>query len=184
MQRQDEEAIEPDSPPKRKGRSGDRILMLVGFGLATTAAFFPWYVFFNQESFGVNPMAWRDTRDLPDTAGRSLVAVSPLAIPDEADGAPSQGAFDPITTATVSSGGTEPTAAKPASATPVEQTFPGRPRYHLLHVANGRALIEDTSGMYIVRVGSVLPDNSRLATMEKRDGKWVIVTSTGEVISN
>jgi hypothetical protein len=38
--------------------------------------------------------------------------------------------------------------------------------------------------MYIVRVGSVLPDNSRLATMEKRDGKWVIVTSTGEVISD
>jgi hypothetical protein len=51
-----------------------------------------------------------------------------------------------------------------------------------LHVANGRALIEDKSGMYIVRIGSVLPDNSRLATLEKRDGQWVIITSNGEVI--
>jgi hypothetical protein len=37
--------------------------------------------------------------------------------------------------------------------------------------------------MYIVRIGSVLPDNSRLATLEQRDGSWVIVTSNGEVIS-
>ncbi len=50
-----------------------------------------------------------------------------------------------------------------------------------MHVANGRALIEDAGGMYIVRVGSVLPDNSRLATLEQRDGKWVIVTSNGDV---
>jgi hypothetical protein len=55
-----------------------------------------------------------------------------------------------------------------------DQSFPGKPRYRLLHVANGRALIEDKSGMYIVRIGSVLPDNSRLATLEQRDGSWVI----------
>ena len=48
----------------------------------------------------------------------------------------------------------------------------------------GRALIEDDTGMYVVRVGSVLPDNSRLASIEQRDGKWIIVTSTGEVYGN
>jgi hypothetical protein len=48
-------------------------------------------------------------------------------------------------------------------------------------VSNGRALIEDPSGMYVVRVGSILPDESRLATIEQRDGKWVIVTSNGDV---
>jgi len=42
-------------------------------------------------------------------------------------------------------------------------------------------LIEDTSGMYVVRVGSILPDESRLATLEERDGKWVIITSKGDV---
>ncbi|MCY1236621.1 hypothetical protein D9M72_492860 [compost metagenome] len=50
-----------------------------------------------------------------------------------------------------------------------------------MHVANGRALIEDASGMYIVRIGSVLPDNTRLATLEQRDGHWVMITSSGEV---
>jgi hypothetical protein len=48
------------------------------------------------------------------------------------------------------------------------KAFPGKPRYRLLHVANGRALIEDKSGMYIVRIGSVLagqlpPRNARTA---------------------
>ncbi|MNT02685.1 hypothetical protein D3C72_1371910 [compost metagenome] len=50
-----------------------------------------------------------------------------------------------------------------------------------MHVANGRALIEDTTGMYIVRIGSILPDNSRLATLEERDGRWVMITSSGDV---
>ncbi len=50
-----------------------------------------------------------------------------------------------------------------------------------MHVANGRALIEDKTGMYIVRVGAVLPDNSRLATLEERDGQWVLITSKGQV---
>ena len=47
-----------------------------------------------------------------------------------------------------------------------EQPFPATSGFRLLHVANGRALIEDCSGMYIVRIGSILPDNSRLATLE------------------
>jgi hypothetical protein len=38
--------------------------------------------------------------------------------------------------------------------------------------------------MYLVRVGSILPDNSRVATLEQRDGKWVIVTSAGDVVQN
>ncbi|MBU2486780.1 MAG: flagellar protein, partial [Alphaproteobacteria bacterium] len=78
--------------------------------------------------------------------------------------------------------GSESTGAPALTAIDPDKSFPGKPRYKLLHVANGRALIEDKSGMYIVRIGSVLPDNSRLATLEKRDGQWVIITSNGEVI--
>lgn len=163
-------------------RTGDRVLAASGFLLATAAAFFPWYVFFNQDSFGIAPMGYTDTRDLPETRGRSLVSVSPLAIPDEKDGTAEPSAFDPITTATVSGLGEEMKGAPPLANVDPNSTFPGKPRYKLLHVANGRALIEDKSGMYIVRIGSVLPDNSRLATLEKRDGQWVIVTSNGEVI--
>jgi hypothetical protein len=163
-------------------RTGDRVLAISGFLLATAAAFFPWYVFFNQDSFGIAPMGYTETRDLPEIRGRSMVSVSPLAIPDEKDGSAEPSAFDPITTATVSGLGDELKGAPPVSVVDPSSSFPGKPRYKLLHVANGRALIEDKSGMYIVRIGSVLPDNSRLATLEKRDGQWVIVTSNGEVI--
>lgn len=166
----------------KPGRTGDRLFALTGFLLATAAAFFPWYVFFNQESFGIAPMGYTDTRDLPEIPGRAVVTVSPLAIPDEKDGAAPASAFDPIITATVPEpGGPSGGASAPLGDNP-SQSFPGKPQYRLLHVANGRALIEDKSGMYIVRIGSVLPDNSRLATLEERDGKWVIVTSNGEII--
>lgn len=180
------EAVESEEEaPVRKASprgSGDRLVAVAGFMLATAAAFFPWYVFFNQESFGIAPMGYTETRDLPEIGGRSFVNVSPLAIPDEKDGSAEPSAFDPITTATVSSLGDEPNGAGPAATVDPNRSFPGKPRYKLLHVANGRALIEDTSGMYIVRIGSVLPDNSRLATLEKREGQWVIITSNGEVI--
>ena len=176
---------EEDEAPVRKAsprRNGDRLVAVAGFMLATAAAFFPWYVFFNQESFGIAPMGYTETRDLPEIGGGSFVNVSPLAIPDEKDGAAEPSAFDPITTATVSSLGDEANGAGPLASVDPNRSFPGKPRYKLLHVANGRALIEDPSGMYIVRIGSVLPDNSRLATLEKRDGQWVIITSNGEVI--
>ena len=163
-------------------RSGDRVLAVAGFMLATAAAFFPWYVFFNQEDFGIAPMGYTETRDLPETGGRSFVNVSPLAIPDENDGSGQPSPFDPIITATVSGEGEVTPGAPALTSVDPDKSFPGKPRYKLLHVANGRALIEDKSGMYIVRIGSVLPDNSRLATLEKRDGQWVIITSNGEVI--
>ena len=173
---------EVTGPAPARKVSGDRLFTVLGFMLATAAAFFPWYVFFNQESFGIAPMGYADSRDLPETPGRSVVSVSPLAIPDENDGLAPGSAFDPIVTATVPGPGEETAAALSATSEDPAQSFPGKPHYRLLHVANGRALIEDRSGMYIVRIGSVLPDNSRLASLEERDGKWVIVTSNGEVI--
>ena len=87
---------------------------------------------------------------------------------------------DPLTTATVSNAGGEDDKGPPAD----QQPFPGKSPFHLLHIVNGRALIEDDTGMYVVRVGSVLPDNSRLASIEQRDGKWVIVTSAGDIYGN
>jgi len=177
-----EDDVEDDAPAPVRKHSGDRLFAVAGFMLATAAAFFPWYVFFNQESFGIAPMGYTDTRDLPEIDGRTVVTVSPLAIPDEKDGSSPASAFDPITTATVPNPGDSARSADSAPNEEINQSFPGKPRYRLLHVANGRALIEDKSGMYIVRIGSVLPDNSRLATLEEREGNWVIITSNGEVI--
>ncbi|MFN7010740.1 MAG: flagellar protein [Allorhizobium sp.] len=185
----DFDADEPVAPPKparqrRRVSTTDRVLGLTGVALACAAAFFPWYVFFNEEKFGIRVADWGRTRDLPEGPGRNVFSVSPLAMvdkDDEGSGESSGTTVDPLVTATVSKLGAE----KPASDDmPQAQPFPGRSGFRLLHVANGRALIEDNSGMYMVRVGSILPDNSRVATLEQRDGKWVIVTSTGEVYQN
>ena len=84
--------------------------------------------------------------------------------------------LDNLTTATVGNEG-----KKKHRDIPEAQPFPGRSDFKLLHVANGRALIEDQGGMYMVKVGSILPDESRVATLEQRSGKWVIVTSNGKI---
>jgi hypothetical protein len=181
-------AVELDEPAKperrkktRKGILGDRIVMGSGILLAAASAFFPWYVFFNEDQFGIRTVPLDRTRDLPEGPPRAVFSVSPLALVDNDDEhtpGPAPDPLDDLTTATVSSIGKETKDADPGQ---LEQPFPGKNTFRLMHVANGRALIEDGSGMYMVRVGSILPDNSRLATIEQREGRWVIVTSNGEI---
>ena len=134
-------------------RRGDRMLTASGILLAAVSALFPWYVFLNQEKFGIRTTSFEHMRDLPPTAPRNVMSVSPLAMIDSTEDEP---VLPP-------------------------QPFPGKSGFRLLHVSNGRALIEDRSGMYMVRIGSILPDNSKLATIEQRDGRWVIITSSGQV---
>lgn len=174
-----DKAVPPLRRPGQEGRSlADRLLVTAGIGLAATAAFFPWYVFLNPQEFSVPPLWQDDRRDLPETPAREVVSVSPAAMIDDDDAAPRR-ELDPVKTATVPNLGREGRSGTPEN--PLEQPLPAPSGFRLMHVANGRALIEDASGMYIVRVGSILPDNSRLATLEQRDGEWVIVTSNGEV---
>lgn len=164
---------------KRESRIGDKALIATGLVLAAASAFFPWYVFFNSDKFGIRTEEFGRTRDLPPGVGRPVVSVSPLAMTDSSkdDWPKPMDLFDNITTATTSSLGEE----RNNGLTAEQQPFPGKGNFRLLHVANGRALIEDGSGMYMVRIGSTLPDNSKLASLEQREGKWVIITSTGQV---
>ena len=165
---------------KKPSRLMDRSLTVAGIALAGAAAFFPWYVFFNEDKFGIHVAAIDHTRDLPEVAPHNVMSVSPLAMTDrDGDAKKPELEFDPLVTATVPKQSDEKPAAK--EETTEEQPFPAKAGFRLLHVANGRALIEDASGMYMVRVGSILPDKSRLAVLQQREGKWVIVTSTGAV---
>lgn len=43
-------------------------------------------------------------------------------------------------------------------------------------------MIEDDTGLWIVQRGSVLPDSSTVSSIEQRNGKWVMLTSTNQVI--
>ena len=45
-----------------------------------------------------------------------------------------------------------------------------------------RAMIEDADGLWVVKVGSPLPNDSRVAAIEQRNGNWVLVTSAKDVI--
>lgn len=173
--------LEPKARTRWYGRllDADRMIVSGGFVLAGFAAFFPWYVFLHQDEFGVRPMQSMEGVDAMDWPGTGLFAASPLAIAGEGEGggAPE---FDPLQTATTPASPQEIAAGEEED--PLGQPFPVRP-FALVHVANGRALIEDQSGMYIVRIGSVLPDNSRVERLEKRGDEWVIITSEGDVIA-
>ncbi|SIQ56128.1 hypothetical protein SAMN05880582_102140 [Rhizobium sp. RU20A] len=179
----DADEIVPQRKRREKTPTIDKVLGVTGVALAAFGTFFPWYAFFNQDKFHL-PTLWQgDVRDLPEQPGPAVVTVSPLAMPDAGDGARQatrQAAIDQITTATVpgiNDDGTRPGEGEAG----LDQPFPASNAFRLMHVANGRALIEDKTGMYIVRVGAVLPDNSRLATLEEREGQWVLITSKGQV---
>lgn len=166
-------------PEESASKLGDKLLVATGIAMAAASAFFPWYVFLNADKFGVRTEQLGRTRDLPPGVARSIVTVSPLAMTDSSkeDWPKPADPLDALTTATTSSLGDR----RDGSPFREEQPFPGKSNFRLLHVANGRALIEDSSGMYMVRIGSILPDNSKLATLEQRSGRWVIITSTGAV---
>lgn len=171
---------------ERMDRS-EMALSATGIGLAAFAAFFPWYVFFHHEQFAArhDGLAQNMVRDLPVGPPKPVYSVSPSASIN-ANGTPAGMAMalpkdlDNLRTGTITE------QDKPAAGegnSDLNQPLPGRSNaFKLLHVSGGKALIEDEGGMYIVGVGSALPDNSSIKSIEQRDGNWVIVTSSGNVV--
>lgn len=180
----DFDADEPVEPPRKSGAKPfwtvDRIIGWSGAALAMTAAFFPWYVFFNEDQFGIRVAVQELSRDLPEWAGRAIVTPSPAAIVDrdEKSGDPLGG--EKIITGSIPDIGKD--LGDDGGSSPLDQAFPGDAmKFKVLHVANGRAMIEDKGGVYLVQPGSILPDASKVAALEQREGKWVVVTDKGTV---
>ena len=162
-------------------RSGDIIVAGIGISLGLVCAFFPWYVFFNQEKFGIRAVQFSGgsvSQTLPDNLtyqptlvgqGFSLEDVPLLEL-------------DRIATGAVPDASDPSVGEVPLS----EQPFPGEdipvPEYRVVHVANGRAMIEDEEGLYVVQAGSLLPDNSRVSAIEQRQDGWVVITSDDKVV--
>lgn len=179
MTMQDSETAGPKArltKPKKKASRSDRMITITGLLLAGASALFPWYVFLHPDKFGFKSGAVDDrSRDLSKLAARNVFAGS------EASAVANEGANgvvvpDALTTATVP----DPATTAVESKAPETQPLPSKAGFRLLHVSNGRALIEDKSGMYLVRIGSILPDKTKLARIEQQNGKWAIVTSTGD----
>ncbi|MDB5601106.1 MAG: hypothetical protein JWN71_3150 [Xanthobacteraceae bacterium] len=53
----------------------------------------------------------------------------------------------------------------------------------LRDISDGRALVESRYGMYEVSPGGNLPGLGRVATIKRQDGRWVVVTPKGVIVS-
>ncbi|MCR4268348.1 hypothetical protein [Nitratireductor sp. ZSWI3] len=152
--------------------SGDWVIMIGGIGLATVCALFPWYIFFNQDEFGVRPLTFEGRPATGGSPGMRLPELVGMRIPQRIIEFPE---LDYGATGTV---GSEPAKALE------DQPYPGDFRsFRLVDAANGRAMIEDEDGYWIVQRGSWLPDGSRVARIQRRQGTWEIVTTRDAVIA-
>lgn len=155
---------------------GDVIVAALGVTLAVVCAVFPWYIFFNQEKFGVREFVFSGNGQMSRSAPSGHVAA-PVGKPFASAEVPKM-ELDFFPTATLPSA-RDARRAVPAS----EQPFPSdRVEFRLIHVANGRAMIEDADGLWVVQRGSRLPDASVVAAIEQRGGRWVIVTTHDKVV--
>ena len=165
------------SAARRRYSRADIMLFASGIALSAVCAFFPWYVFFNQQQFGVRGVKM----DMP-SSGSISTGVGPAGrnvgpIPDLAREGSS---LDTFTTGTLAEPGEQDEENSTAA---VEQPFPAPVQeFELVHIANGRAMIQDDMGLFVVQRGSLLPDNTKVASIEQRDGRWVVVTTADRVL--
>lgn len=171
--------VPPQAPFPRiekADRRSDFVVAALGVTLSLICALFPWYIFFNQEQFGVQGIKFGGKGE---NAGRLVTEsisgsdLTPIGVREISRN------LDLFTTGNI------PDEMQKEPADP--QPFPGDAiTFKLVHIANGRAMIEDNTGLWLVQNGSKLPDSSRVTSIEQRSGKWVLVTSTNKVfeISN
>ncbi len=76
-------------------------------------------------------------------------------------------------------------AAAPVPAAPKTEVgrLPTIEGWRLRDVANGGALIEGRDGLYEVYAGDPIPGVGRVDAIRRQDGRWVVVTSRGLIVS-
>jgi hypothetical protein len=159
---------------RKADRRGDLVIAGLGVTLGLVCALFPWYIFFNPDKFGVQALKFggdgrgghRPVASISHKLGVSDAPSDDIAALDK---------IDLFATGTLPD--KEERVALPNQPFPVVEM-----PYRMVHVVNGRALIEDEAGLWVVQPGAVLPDNSRVASIEQRAGKWVMVTSADKVV--
>ncbi|MCC8959202.1 hypothetical protein H8B02_39095 [Bradyrhizobium sp. Pear77] len=74
-------------------------------------------------------------------------------------------------------------AAAPAAPRPEVGRMPVVDGWALRDVGNGGALIEGRGGIYEVYAGDPVPGLGRVDAIRKQDGRWVVITSKGLIVS-
>ncbi|TCD16194.1 hypothetical protein [Oricola cellulosilytica] len=156
----------------------DYVLSVVGLLIGTAAALFPWHVYFNPESYGPPEMAFSRGGVVPPDEDAVPSSGTPLF--EFETGRFVRADTPPASVDRLTTGKVDPNAG--ASGDP-DQPFPGNGRaFTLFAVHDGRALVGDMDGVYLVSRKSRLPDGTTLEAIE-RDGKgWHIVTSDKRLI--
>lgn len=174
-----DEPVPPLAVRKKRFWTADRIIGWSGAVIALMAAFFPWYVFVNDDKFGLDALRAMVSSDPAVPSRRSTL--------DNSNGIPGRKTVSLIPNEDDIVTGTVPAVETPSAESEQElpaQPFPAAPRnFRLLKVIKDQAMIEDATGIYVVRKGDVLPDRTKVADLEQRDGKWVLVTDGGTAYS-
>lgn len=159
----------------KPARRGDLVIAGLGVALGLGCALFPWYIFLNQEKFGVRALEFSGGGQAGRMPGLSLRGRADRPTNQAMEDDFSIGALDPFATGALPD--------RRQFTPPDEQPFPAEPvEFRLVHVANGRAMIADDAGLWVVQRGSLLPDNSRVSAIEQHGGKWVLITSTDRML--
>lgn len=159
-----------------KRQSSDVVVAGLGIALGLVCALFPWYIFMHQDQFGIQAMRFDSQRE----GGSNLHA---LDRPERgqsvsANELPAMG-IDFLATASPN----QRPHREAELAAAKNQPFPaGPPNFSLVHVANGRAMIRDEDGIWVVQKGSRLPDGSHASAIKRQDGQWILVTSRDHVV--
>ena len=167
-----------EPPAAKRDRRSDLTVAALGITLGLICALFPWYIFFNPDEFGVRAMKFGGNGG---ETGPIMLGSQPQRV-----GAPSSQEIPPMKLDLLATG----TARKQEGEKDehgtlglTQQPFPpALVAFKLVHIANGRAMIEDDSGLFIVQRGDILPDSSRVESIEERSGNWVLVTDVGLVL--
>jgi hypothetical protein len=99
--------------------------------------------------------------------------------PDDASSRFSKAAIDPVVTGTISP---NPQPKPGADTPPVDKSQMPLKGYIIREVFDDMALVESRYGLTLVKPDSLLLGAGRVISIERRAGKWTIVTSEGTIV--
>lgn len=159
-------------------RRTDLTIAALGVTLAIICAIFPWYIFMNQQKFGIRAMQFSGQHSNEPYMGDLRAAILAMGDPSDDENL-AQMKLDTFTTGSIRPPQeNESTGKGPRRQRYKETLFP----YRMVHASLGRAMIVDKESLFVVQPGSILPDATYVQAIEIRDGKWVLVTSAREVL--
>lgn len=155
------------------------------YGLVTctvsTSAAFPFYIHFHQDEFGPPLMHFygaEEQNPVPDVTSPAYQRLVTALIKPRLE-------LDKITTSSITVGKFEQQIR--AETEKVEQPFPGEDsvaseKLTIIFVSSGRILATDNGRVLSLKIGSAMPDGSRIKSIRQTGGGWEVLTSTGTIL--